>query len=130
MEYSGMSCLMENYCLKLVTPSEAVLYLLKTFDFHIKNARKLLMFLKQILSDNFCSSWNNHLHMCYWCLWYFEKCFSIFSIKCKNNDFAFFLFYFCFHNWGTLLNVLVFSLIIWTFCMKLSGAFKYFNWSW
>ena len=49
MECSGISCLMENYCLKLVTPSEAVLYLLKTFDFHIKNARKLLMFLKQII---------------------------------------------------------------------------------
>ena len=31
-----MSCLMENYCLKVVTPSEAVLYLLKTFDFYIK----------------------------------------------------------------------------------------------
>ena len=131
MECSGMSCLMENYCLKVVTPSGAVLYLLKTFDFYIKkNARKC------------------------WCSWnkYFQIIFAapgIITSTCVTDAFdtlkiaspfsqssvrttilSYFFFYFCFHNWRTLLNVLVFSLIIWTFCIKLSGAFKCLNWFW
>ena len=78
-ECNDLFCLMEYYRLKLVTPSEAVLYLLKTFVFQMKRLQKNVDVLNvQSLSDNFYSFWNNYPFICYWCLWCLEKCSPIF----------------------------------------------------
>ena len=107
---------MENNCLKLGTPSEAVLYFLKTFAFQMKSPQKTVDVLETKTLDNFCSFWIiPPSHVTKDCdAVKSARSFSPSSLRTAN------LPLFCSHNPGFLLKIWLFSLVRWKFCIKVS----------